>query len=122
MHCTQGSPTPSYPTARRYRRFDLQFPVSLSFAADGAPRAIEAISKNVSVGGVLIEAGDQVPLRTQVSLMMNVVGPRSRRPVRLMGEGEVVRVEPAGAGAGFSIAVECRQPIAEIEECFPAGM
>ncbi len=115
MHSTQGPPT-SYTKARKHRRFDLQFPVSLSFAANGAPREIDAVSKNVSVGGVLIEADDQVPLRTQVSLMMNVVGPRSRRPVVLLGKGEVVRVESMGPGSGFVIAVECRQPITEIEE------
>ena len=116
MHCTQGAPTTSYSPARKHRRFDLRFPVSLSFAANGVPRALDAISKNVSVGGVLVEAGDQVPLRTQVSWTMNVVGPRSRRPVVLLGEGEVVRVESIGSGTGFVIAVKCREPITEIEE------
>jgi len=119
MHSTQGPPT-AYTKARKHRRFELQFPVSLSFADNGAPREIDAVSKNVSVGGVLIEADDQVPLRTQVSLTMNVVGPWSRRPVVLLGEGEVVRVESMGAGAGFAIAVECRQPITEMEDYFPA--
>jgi|SRR5579862_2075082 hypothetical protein len=116
MHCSQGPPTPFYSPARKHRRFDLQLPVSLSFAADGVPHALAAVSKNVSVGGVLIEAGDQVPVRTQVSLTMNVVGPSSRRPVVLLGEGEVVRVESMGPGAGYAIAVQCRQPITEIEE------
>jgi hypothetical protein len=46
---------------------------------------------------------------------MDVRGPRLRRPVRLLGEGEVVRVERLEAGAGFAIAIECRRPIAEIE-------
>lgn len=51
---------------------------------------------------------------------MNVVGPRFQRPVRLSGEGEVVRVESLGPGAGFAIAVQCKRPIEEIEDHLPA--
>jgi len=116
MHCSQGHPTSAYTPARKHRRFDLQFPVFLSFATDGVARSLDAISKNVSVEGVLVEAGDQIPVRTQVSLTMNVVAPSSRRPVVLLGEGEVVRVKSMGPGSGFAIAVKCQQPITEIEE------
>lgn len=82
----------------------------------GVVRELETVSKNVSVGGLLVTANDQVPLRTAVNLTMNVVGPRFRRPIRLSGEGEVVRVESLGPGAGFAIAVECKQPIKEMED------
>jgi PilZ domain-containing protein len=113
---TQGP----YSKERRYRRFDLNFPVSLSYPWAGMVREMETITKNVSVGGLLVTANDQVPLRTPVRLTMNVVGPRFQRPVRLSGEGEVVRVESLGPGAGFAIAVECKRPIEEIEDHLPA--
>lgn len=116
---SQGTHGP-YSIERRYRRFDLRFPVSLSYPWDGVVREMKTISKNVSVGGLLVTANDQVPLHTPVSLTMNVVGPRFRRPVRLSGEGEVVRVESLGPGAGFAIAVECKRPIEEIEDHLPA--
>ena len=103
---------------RKYRRFDLQFPVSMSFAVAGAAREVEAVSKNVSIGGLLLKAGDQVPLQTQVSLVLNVVAASSGRMVRLLGEGEVVRVDPMAAGVGFEIAVACKQPISEMEDAF----
>jgi hypothetical protein len=109
-----------YSKERKYRRFDLHFPVSLSYPWDGVVREVETASKNVSVGGLLVTANDQVPLHTPVSLTMNVVGPRFRRPVRLSGEGEVVRVESLGPGAGFAIAVQCKRPIEEIENHLPA--
>lgn len=104
------SPTP-YQKERRHRRFDLQFPVCLSFPSGGAVRELAAISENVSIGGLLLKAGDQVPPRTRVSLIMEVKG--SGRPVRLAAKGKVVRVEALGPGAGFAIAVECRPPITQ---------
>lgn len=116
---SQGTHGP-YSKERRYRRFDLHFPVSLTYPRDGMVREVESTSRNVSVGGLLVTANDQVPLHTAVSLTMNVVGPRFRRPVRLSGEGEVVRVESLGPGAGFAIAVECKRPIKEIEDHLPA--
>jgi len=109
-----------YSKERRYRRFDLRFPVSLSYPWADTVREMETITKNVSVGGLLVTANDQVPLHTTVRLTMDVVGPRFRRPVRLSGEGEVVRVESLGPGAGFAIAVECKRPIEEIEDHLPA--
>jgi PilZ domain-containing protein len=112
---SQGTAGP-YSKERRYRRFDLRFPVSLSYPGDGVIHEMETISKNVSVGGLLVTANAQVPLRTPVRLTMNVVGPRFQRPVRLSGEGEVVRVESLGPGAGFAIAVQCERPIEEIED------
>ena len=105
----------SYPKERKYRRFELQRPVWLSFPFAGFVHKLEGISKNVSMGGVLVKAPDHIPTRTQVSLTMDVRGPRLQRPVRLLGEGEVVRVERLEPGAGFAIAIECSRPIAESE-------
>jgi c-di-GMP-binding flagellar brake protein YcgR len=107
--------------ARKYRRFDLRLPVSLSFPSKGTFHELRATSENVSLGGLLLRAADEVPLRTQVSLTLNVVGPLSRRPVLLSAQGEVVRVESLGTDGGFAIAVECKQPITEMGDHLPAG-
>lgn len=104
-----------YPIKRKHRRFDLRLPVHLSFPVGGSVRQVETISRNVSVGGMLVEAGDAIPLHSQVSLTMDVRISGSRRRVRLTSEGEVIRVEPGGSDGGFAIAIECKRPIKEIE-------
>ena len=109
-----------YPRERKHRRFNLQFPVWLTFPSSGKVWELPAVSKNVSTGGLLLKTIDPIPPHTRVSLTMEVQGPWSRRPVRLQGEGEVVRVEKLEADTGFAIAIECRQPISEIENNLPA--
>ena len=113
MHHSQG-PQEHPSEVRKHRRFDLQFPVLLSFPAGGEPRELEGVSENVSLGGVLVRAGDEIAVRTKVVLKMEVVSPRSRRSLRLAGEGEVVRVEAVEGGAAFVIAVKCDR-LAEME-------
>jgi hypothetical protein len=109
-----------YLRERRYRRFDLQFPVRLTFPSSGAVHKLNAISSNVSIGGLLLRAKDSPPAHTRVSLTLDVQSSRLRRPFRLLGEGEVVRVERLESGAGFAIAIECKQPITEMEDHLPA--
>lgn len=112
---------PSYKIARKYRRFDLQFPVCLSFPAGESVREIDAVSRNVSIGGLLLRADNRITPQTPVTLTMHVQGPWFRRPVRLQGEGKVVRVEDLGPGAGFAIAVECTHSITEMEDHLSAA-
>lgn len=119
-HRRQDSCEP-YQRERRYRRFDLQFPVHLSFPSSGEVRELSAISRNVSIGGLLLKATNSLPPQTEVSLTIEVKGPRLRRPVRVLGEGQVVRVERLESGAGFAIAIECKRPITEIENHLPAA-
>ena len=107
VHKPHDSASP-YPRERRYRRFDLQFLVDLSFCSAGAICELHTASRNVSIGGLLLKAPNQLPARTQVSLTIEVKGPRLRRPVRILGEGDVVRVEQLEPGAGFAIAIECK--------------
>ena len=113
--CPSPRPDGPYPRERRYRRFDLQFPVHLSFSSRGTVHELEAISRNVSIGGLLLRSKDSLPLHTQVSLKMEVQGPQWPRTVQLQSDGEVVRVEPLESDAGFAIAVACKYPITEIE-------
>ena len=104
-----------YSKERRYRRYNLELPVSLSFSAGGQTRLLRTTSKNVSIGGLLLRTKDRVPLHTSVNLAMQVQSPLCRRPLRLLGEGEVVRIERSDAEGGFAIAIECKHPITELE-------
>lgn len=73
----------------------------------------------MSVRGLLLRASYQIPLRTPVSLKMDVQSRLSSRPIRFTSEGEVVRVENLGASAGFAIAVQCKQPFTQMEAQVP---
>lgn len=106
---------------RRHRRFDLEFPVALSFPSGGAVREVAGISRNISIGGLLLRVNDPVPIRTRVSLTMALEDPRLRHPIRLLGKGKVVRVERLESGSGFAVAIECKRPITEIENLQATG-
>lgn len=113
MDSILGSAAP-HAHVRKYRRFDLQFPVSLFCSAGEVARRIEGTSKNVSLGGLLVNTREQLPLGTKVGLTMELSGRSTRRTIRLSAEGEVVRVEPAHAESDYSIAVKCEGLISEL--------
>lgn len=111
--------TRTYPQQRRYRRFDLQYPVHLKFVSGDLVSELDAVSRNVSLGGMLLETARVIPQHSPVSFLMTVHGGRIVRPIELAGHGEVVRVERSGE-AGFAIAVQCKNPITQIEPYLPA--
>jgi len=104
---------------RRHRRFDLQLPVHLSFSSQDAAVDLDAVSRNVSLEGLLLETSRAVPVGTAVNLTIAVETPQSRRPVQLLGEGEVVRVQRLDSDPGFAIAVHCRRPLSEVRKDLP---
>lgn len=112
-------PSPDQPTAyaqeRKYRRFNLSYPVHVKFRSGTSVSELDAVSRNVSLGGMLLETASCIPERTPVSFVMTLQGGRIVRPIELAGEGQVVRVETGGAPAGFAIAVQCKHPITQIE-------
>ena len=101
---------------RMYRRFDLEFPVRLRFHAGSTDTEIEAVSKNVSVSGLLVRSVLPIPEHTPVTFILSVYGEKAVRPVHLMGEGEVVRVEGVESDATFMMAVKCNTPVTQLEE------
>jgi hypothetical protein len=105
-----------FPKQRKYRRFDLELPVHLRFEAAGKTHELAGLSRNVSIGGLLVESSDQIPLRTRVALKIDIVRLRSGREQHLLAEGEIIRVEPLAVGTGFGIAIECKPPITEVED------
>lgn len=119
-HRSQNSGEP-YQEKRRYRRFDLQFPVHLRFPSSANVHELRTISRNISIGGLLLKAADSPPPQIAVSFMIELQGPPLRRLIQLLGDGQVVRVERLEASIGFAIAIECKRPIAEIENLVPAS-
>src|ERR1700688_3826554 len=97
---------------RKFRRFTLQFPARLKIHSADLVAEFEAISRNISICGVLLESSAMIPQHTPVSFVVTVEGGKAR-PIRFVGEGKVVRVDPASAQR-FAIAVECAQPICQI--------
>jgi hypothetical protein len=106
---------------RRYRRFVLRYPVNVKFGRGKTVSELRAISNNISLGGVLLEAKSAIPAHCDVSFTMTVRGHHIIGPTEIVGKGEVVRVEPHSSGAGFAIAVQCKRPIAQLKSYLPAS-
>lgn len=106
---------------RKFRRFNLNYPVLLRFPKGKSFLEIQATSRNVSIGGLLVDSSSPIPGDASVSFTIKVEGGRVLRPVHLTGEGLVVRVEKNAKARKFTVAVQCNQPIAHLEEWLPAG-
>lgn len=101
---------------RKYRRFNLEFPVQIKVQSGSPATEIEAVSKNISVGGLVVRSAGMVPQDTPVSFILSVHGEQAVRPIHLFGEGEVVRVEREEAGAIFIMAIKCKAPVTQLEQ------
>lgn len=103
---------------RRHRRFKLRYPVHILFQSGNVASEMKAVTRDISTGGLLLECPLPVPEASAISFVIMLSG-RRLRPVRLTGEGTVVRVEPGGGKMDFAIAVECKRPITQIESYLP---
>jgi PilZ domain len=101
---------------RTYRRFDLEFPVRIRFQSGTARLEIEGVSKNLSIGGLLVRATLAIPKHASVSFMICLHASDAVRPVHLMGEGEVVRVGSGEDEGIYLLAVRCNEPVVQLEE------
>jgi hypothetical protein len=104
---------------RKYRRFNLEFPVHMRVQSGAPNSGIEAVSKNVSVGGLLVRSALMIPENSQVTFVLSVHGEDAVRPIHLAGEGEIVRVEGDEDAATFMLAVMCKTPVTQLEEYLP---
>ena len=111
----------SHTRERRYRRFNLRYPVKVKLDLGNSGSELRAISNNISLGGILLEANAAIPHHSNVSFIVTVRGHDIIGPTQIAGEGEVVRVEPHCSGAGFAIAVKCNRPISELRGYLPAS-
>lgn len=107
------------PQERRHRRFSLRYPVNVKFDLGNSVSELRAISNNLSIGGILLEADSPIPQHCDVSFIVTVRGNNIIGPTQIVGEGEVVRVEQHRSGAGFAIAVKCRRPISQLQGYLP---
>ncbi len=113
---------PPYPQERRkHPRFSLRYPVDIKFDFGDSVSELRAVSNNISLGGVLLEADSPIPQRCAVSFVVTVQRHDIVAPTQLVGEGAVVRVEPRRPGARFAIAVKCKRPISKVENRLPAA-
>ncbi len=103
-------PVPGRPE-RKHRRFPAIYPVQMKVHFGRAVSELQAVTKNVSVGGLLLETLSPVPQQCLVDFIMTLHGGSLTQPIRVVGEGEVVRVEPHGPGAGFAVAIKCKREI-----------
>jgi hypothetical protein len=108
------------PPERRYRRFSLHYPVRVKVQSDDLITEFEAVSRNISIGGLLLETAALIPRDTPVSFVVTAAGRDPGHAIQFIGEGKVVRVDPA-AKAAFAIAVECQRPIAQINQLEATG-
>jgi hypothetical protein len=99
---------------RKYRRFSLQYPVHLKVHSADLVE-FEAISRNISICGLLLEASSLIPQHTPVSFTVTVKHNELGRPIQFVGEGRVVRVDPKTEEDVFAIAVECQRPITQVD-------
>jgi hypothetical protein len=108
-------PPKAYAQERKYRRFNLRYPVHVKFQSGNLLSELDAVSQNVSLGGMLLETASRIPERTPVTFLMTLQGGRIVRPIELAGEGEVVRVETRAVPTGYAVAVQCKNPIVQLE-------
>jgi PilZ domain len=105
----------AYPEKRKHRRFVVRYPVQVRFHFGNSVSELQAVSDNVSLGGLLLQADSPLPQSHPVSFIVRVRGHHIVGPRELGGEGEVVRVEPHRSGTGFAIAIKCKRAISELE-------
>ena len=103
---------------RKYRRFKLRCPVHLTFVSGELASEVDALSRDVSIGGLLLDAPLLIPQNSSLTFVLILRGPPITRPIELAGEGEVVRVEAGGLEARFGIAVKYTSPITQFESFF----
>jgi len=106
------------PYERRYRRFKLRYPVRVTFRTSAGISAVDTLSRDVSIGGLVLDCPVSIPEHSLVSFVISLRG-RTLRPIELAGEGEVVRVERSKSPKEFAIAVSCPKPITQIEPYLP---
>lgn len=106
---------------RKFCRFVLECPALMKYQTDNTTIDVQAIIRNVCIGGFLAKSAAMIPEHTTVTFTISLKGEVAARPIYLRGEGEVVRVEKSQEDAGFAIAVECRIPITQLD-AYPRAM
>jgi hypothetical protein len=107
---------PPHLERRKYRRFWLRCPVVVEFSSENANRTVQTVSRNVSIGGLLLESSSALPESQFLSFSLILKGGSIVRPIKLRGEGKIIRVELQRPGAAFAIALQCTHPMTKMED------
>jgi len=102
------------PRERRFRRFKAEFVVQVRFGSGKAMAEVDAVTKNISLGGLLLESACLIPRGSRVEFAITLPWEPNSRTIKLPGAGKVVRVEPSETPAGFEIAVACSRSITQV--------
>jgi len=108
------------PPERKFQRFNLSYPVRVKFPSRYSVVEVDAVSRNISIGGLLLESTCLIPHRSPVEFTITLTGLPISRLIKLGGAGEVVRLESGTAEGRFGIAVACAEPISHIEDYLSA--
>lgn len=104
------------PKDRKHRRFCLRYPVQIRLQSGGSVYELQTITENISVGGLLLRATAPIPHEAPLNFVLTLHGGRIVRPIQLTGQGHVVRVQMEESGPDFLLAVQCNQPLSELED------
>ena len=92
---------------RKYHRYRLEVPVIFSWKdAQGIRQEQEGLTRDLSIRGVFVVATTPPPLDANIKLKGFLPAGGKVLPVRMFGEGQVVRVEavPGSLPLGFAVA------------------
>ena len=101
---------------RKFRRFELEYLAYVIFPWQGLMIEATAVTKNISLCGLLLESACSIPCCTPLEFTITVQGKLIVQPVILTGSGVVVRVKADETSGKFTIAVECSLPISQTEQ------
>ncbi|HXG68921.1 MAG TPA: PilZ domain-containing protein [Blastocatellia bacterium] len=93
---------------RKWPRYRLDCTIQLhEIGPSGSKFVSSGRLRNISVGGVLSNIGQGVPIGTKVEV---AVGLQLMNPVEMKFAGEVVRVEPAADGVEIAVRFYSSRP------------
>lgn len=96
---------------RKNLRFFLRYPIRLEFSSGGKSFELDALTRNLGIGGLLLESPYPIPMECSVNFTISVEGERMVCPLEFAGSGEVVRVDPVLPGVGYTVALRYARPL-----------
>jgi hypothetical protein len=101
----------SHYSRRKHRRFAFRYRITLRSHDASSDVQVDGFTKNVSVGGVLLESPTHIAKHSPVSFTIIAQGGVVAHPIEFMGEGRVVRVDSDPATGHYAIALRCLRPV-----------
>jgi len=109
------------PKERQFRRFNLSYTVHVRFHAGKSVAELDVVTRNISIGGLLLESRSPIPYGSQVEFTIRLTGAPITHPITLEGSGRIVRLETDATTRQFGIAIACTRPVDQIQP-YPCGI